>query len=128
MNIKQIFVFGSNTEGIHGAGAALCALTEHGAIRGVPMGLQGNAYGIITKDLRVGARSISLEAIKAQVTLLAFFALYRKDLNFNVTRIGCGHAGYTEDEIAPMFAMFKLLDINNVCLCPEFEEYLKLHP
>ena len=46
----MIFVFGSNLAGRHGAGAALCALREHGAIYGQGVGLQGNSYAIPTKD------------------------------------------------------------------------------
>lgn len=47
-----IFVFGSNTEGRHGAGSAKVAVEQFGAVYGVPRGLQGNAYGLITTDLQ----------------------------------------------------------------------------
>jgi len=124
MKNTDIFVFGSNTEGKHGAGAALYAKNMHNAIYGVPMGLQGNAYGIITKDLRVGERSVSLDFIQAQVTILLYFAIERPELTFYVTRIGCGHAGFTEEEIAPMFQKVLDLGIVNVKLCLEFYDRL----
>ncbi len=122
--MKHIFVFGSNTEGRHGAGAALEAVTNHGAIYGVPMGLQGHAYAIITKDLKVGQRSVSLEFIQSQILILFYFAYARPDCVFYVTRIGCGLAGFTEDEIGPMFKDGKP---DNIVLCPEFQKYQK-HP
>ena len=57
---NQIFVFGSNTEGIHGSGAAHAARKNFKAIYSVPMGLQGQSYGIITKHLPGGMRSVTL--------------------------------------------------------------------
>lgn len=56
--MRKIFVFGSNIDGRHGAGAAQTALHNHGAIRGVAMGIQGNSYAIATKDLYKGKRSV----------------------------------------------------------------------
>jgi hypothetical protein len=120
--MRQIFVFGSNTKGIHGAGAALCALTEHGAIQGVSMGLQGNSYAIITKHLPDGERSVTLRFISSQIAILFFFSTKRPDLIFNVTRIGCGHAGFKEEEIAPLFKDYTLFP--NIVLCKEFKEWL----
>lgn len=121
--MKQIFVFGSNTEGIHGAGAALCAKQYHGAIQGIPMGLQGNSYAIITKDLRIGIRSVKLEFIKHQIFILYEFAEHHSEMVFNITRIGCGHAGFKEQEIAPMFK--NLMYASNIVLCDEFKKILK---
>jgi hypothetical protein len=123
---NNIFVFGSNTEGRHGAGAAKFAKDNAGAIYGVPMGLQGNSYAIITKDLRIGERSILLEPIQSQVLLLAYFAYKRPELTFYVSRIGCGHAGFTETEIAPMFAYMLGIGLTNVRLCREFYDQLGL--
>jgi hypothetical protein len=51
LNSNQIFVFGSNTQGRHGKGAALTAKNKFGAIYGQAEGLQGQSYAIITKDL-----------------------------------------------------------------------------
>lgn len=119
--MRKIFVFGSNTQGIHGAGAALSAKELHGAIQGVPMGLQGNAYGIVTKHLPGGERSVPLNFIESQIKTLFNFAHIRQDLLFNVTRIGCGHAGFLEGEIAPFF---NTMIPTNMQLCPEFNDWL----
>lgn len=116
--MQAIFVFGSNTEGYHGGGAARYAADKCGAIYGVPMGLQDNSYAIITKDLRKGERSVSLQFIKKQIDVLFIFAISRRDLFFKVTRIGCGLAGFKEEEIAPLFKGYE--DIANIELCPEF--------
>lgn len=97
----DIFVFGSNLSGIHGAGAAKFALDNHGAIRGVGVGIQGNAYGIPTKDRHI--QTLPLYIIKVYVTQFIGFALQNQEMKFNVTRIGCGLAGYTDKDIAPMF-------------------------
>lgn len=105
---RAIFVFGSNTEGRHGKGAALEARLYHGAIYGQASGLQGDSYAIITKDLKKGRRSIPLVLIETQVKALLALAksVHDKIGNstiFRVTPIGCGLAGYTPKEIAPMF-------------------------
>ena len=52
MNPRTIFVFGSNREGRHGKGAAKTARDSYGAVYGQAKGLQGNAYAIVTKELR----------------------------------------------------------------------------
>ena len=71
---NTIFVFGSNIEGRHGAGAAKVAREQFGAIYGQGQGLQGNAYALPTKDLRVkenrGLRSISKEDIVESIKKL----------------------------------------------------------
>lgn len=100
---NTIFVFGSNTEGKHGKGAALFALKHRGAIYGKAKGLQGSSYAIITKDLKKGERSVSLESIKEQVDEFIQFAIDNPNLKFQVTPIGCGLAGFNVTEIAPMF-------------------------
>jgi hypothetical protein len=100
----MIFVFGSNTEGRHGAGAALSAVKQYGAIYGQASGRQGNSYGIVTKDLAKGKRSIPLSDIKLQVVKFIAYAKEHSHLQFIVTPIGCGLAGYDIAEIAPMFA------------------------
>jgi len=103
-NPNHIFVFGSNTEGRHGKGAALYAKLNHGAIYGQPEGLQGNAYAIITKNLnpklgKYGRRSISLFKIGYQLETLYEFALQNPHLTFFISKIGTGNAGYTNKEI-----------------------------
>lgn len=99
--MKKIFVFGSNLAGIHGAGAALCAVKEHGACYGQGIGLQGTSYGIPTKDYKI--RTLPLENIQRYVEDFLNFARSVPHMEFEVTRIGCGLAGYKDADIAPMF-------------------------
>lgn len=104
---REIFVFGSNTQGRHGKGAALTAKQKWGAIQGEAVGLQGNAYAIVTKDIskpkNLQHRSISLEIIAKQVRDLIIFANENFSWKFIVSAIGCGLAGFKPEEIAPMF-------------------------
>lgn len=97
----EIFVFGSNQLGIHGAGAARTAYLDHGAIYYLGEGLQGNSYAIPTKDRHM--RPMSLEEIRVGVMKFLDFARSWHDTKFFVTRIGCGLAGYKNTDIAPMF-------------------------
>lgn len=100
-----VFVFGSNTAGRHGKGAALFARLKRGAIYGQGEGLQGQSYAIPTKGVRPdrGLYSLSLEDIKPGVERFLAFAVSRPDLTFEVTPIGCGLASYAPAQIAPMF-------------------------
>lgn len=97
----MIFVFGSNIAGRHGKGAALEAVQRHGAIYGKGEGLQGKSYAIPTKDNYI--RSLPLIKINQYVQRFIKFAKENPKLEFFVTRIGCGLAGYTDEQIAPMF-------------------------
>ena len=99
----KIFVFGSNLAGRHGAGAALEARQRYGAVYGVAEGLMGDSYGIATKDHGLKPRALS--AIQASVeTFLAFAREVEAiGMRFQVTRIGCGLAGFSDAQIAPMF-------------------------
>ena len=99
--MTEIFVFGSNLRGAHGKGAALFARQHHGAIYGQGIGLQGNSYAIPTKDERI--RTLPLEAIEGHVYWFLVFARERPDLTFRLTPIGCGLAGYSPEQIGPMF-------------------------
>lgn len=97
----RIFVFGSNLAGRHGKGAALHARKNFGAIYGLGAGFQGQSYAIPTKDYDL--RTLGLESIKTYVEGFLFFARAHSEMRFNVTRIGCGLAGYSDWQIAPMF-------------------------
>lgn len=97
-----IWVFGSNTRGRHGAGAALVAVERFGAVRGVGEGLTGNAYAIPTKDDKLRPRNI--EDIRQSVERFCEFARQNSDRRFFVTRVGCGLAAFRDEQIAPMFA------------------------
>ncbi|WP_271025326.1 hypothetical protein [Rhizobium sp. RCAM05973] len=99
--MTDIFVFGSNLAGIHGAGAARFAVLRHGAIYGQGVGLQGQSYGIPTKDHQI--TTLPLEYIAKRVAEFIHFARSRPDLTFYVTPIGCGLAGYKRAQIRPMF-------------------------
>ena len=99
---KTIFVFGSNSAGRHGAGAASYARNHWGAIYGHGEGRQGQAYGIPTKDHVLATRS--LERIKISVDTFLEYARAHSGLRFLVSEIGCGLAGYTPKYIAPLFA------------------------
>lgn len=119
---NQVFVFGSNTEGIHGGGAARIANQKFGAIYGQPRGLQGQSYAIVTKDLKKGMRSIELGEIEKEVDELLEFATNNPHLEFLVTRIGCELAGYEEREIGEMFKNKVISD--NILLPQAFLRYL----
>jgi hypothetical protein len=99
--MSKIFVFGSNLAGRHGKGAALAARTQHGAVYGVGEGRTGNAYAIPTKDHSLRSRSLS--DIATSVNTFLDYAREHMDLEFQVTRVGCGLAGFTDAQIAPMF-------------------------
>lgn len=99
---NEIFVFGSNEAGIHGAGAARLAHNKFGAIWGHGDGLQGQSYGISTKDRKIC--TLPLAKIQIKVDRFVRFAIQNPKLHFLVTQIGCGLAGYNPKEIAPMFA------------------------
>lgn len=95
------FVFGSNTRGIHGKGAALVAKNKFGAEYGVGVGITGNSYAIPTKDHFL--RTLPLEKIKHYINIFKDFTHNNPDLKFWVTSVGCGLAGYTAAQIAPYF-------------------------
>lgn len=99
--VKKVFVFGSNLAGRHGKGAALHARHYYGAIYGQGEGHQGGAYAIPTKDRKIN--TMSLKDIKRHIDVFIDYAANNIDLHFFVTRIGCGLAGYSEDEIKPLF-------------------------
>jgi hypothetical protein len=99
--MSMIFVFGSNLAGIHGAGAAAFAVANHGAQMGLGIGMQGNSYGLPTKDWRI--RSLPLSEIQRHVDDFIGYAMEHPQLQFMVTQVGCGLAGFTPAQIAPMF-------------------------
>lgn len=99
---EYIFVFGSNEAGRHGKGAAKCAAEQFGAVQGVGEGITGRAYGIPTKDRHIRVRS--LPDISLSVKRFLQYAAENLQERFKVTRIGCGLAGYANEDIAPMFA------------------------
>ncbi|HEY1878487.1 MAG TPA: hypothetical protein VGG68_00995 [Caulobacteraceae bacterium] len=97
----SVFVFGSNLAGRHGKGAALMAVRNYGAIYGQGVGPQGNSYAIPTKDRYLN--TLPLDRIAPYVARFLAYARGHDDTVFALTPIGCGLAGYTPQEIAPMF-------------------------
>jgi hypothetical protein len=113
----DVFVFGSNQAGIHGAGAALTAALCFGAKRSVANGPSGSSYAIPTKprDLSV---SLCLRDISKYVDEFVAYAAERQDRCFLITEIGCGLAGYKPSDIAPMFK--DCVALPHVCLPQRF--------
>lgn len=116
---NEIFVFGSNLEGSHDGGAAKLAYNRFGAVWGLGTGIQGRSYAIPTMQGGV-------ETIRPYVDAFIQFAKQNTTLTFLVTRIGCGIAGFRDEEIAPLFE--DALDLENVILPKEFVENLVATP
>ena len=112
---NEIFVFGSNLAGSHGGGAAWLAYERFGAVWGQGVGLQGRSYGIPTMQGGV-------ETIRPYVDEFIAFAKEHREYKFLVTRIGCGIAGFTTHEMAPLFA--KAIDMENVILPKAFVDII----
>lgn len=116
---RQIFVFGSNALGYHTGGASGTARKKFGAVWGQPEGLQGQSYAIPVdygKNVRKDAE------VKAAVERFIAFAKEHEDLFFFVTRVGCGIAGYHDEEMAQYFKA--ALDLKNVSLPKSFVDAL----
>lgn len=96
-----IFVFGSNLAGRHGRGAALYAREHFGAQLGVGVGLTGQAYALPTKDTQL--KTLPLDRIAGYVEAFIQKAVSMPETFFWLTPVGTGLAGYTHDDIAPLF-------------------------
>lgn len=118
----DVFVFGSNLQGVHGGGAASVAYKKFGAVMGQGVGFQGQSYAIPTMQGGV-------DTIKPYVDQFIDFARECDQNTFWVTRIGCGIAGFTDEEIAPLFD--EAYDLYNVRLPKSFSDIIernrKLH-
>ena len=110
---NEIFVFGSNLAGAHGGGAAWLAYNRFGAVWGEGVGLHGRTYAIPTMQGGV-------DTIKPYVDDFILFAKEHRELTFLVTRIGCGIAGFRDEEIAPLFR--EAICVENIILPKEFVE------
>jgi hypothetical protein len=97
----NIFVFGSNEAGKHGAGAARYARLYYGAVYGQGEGLWGNSYAIPTKNRYI--KTLSLVEVATYINNFIYFAKSNPELTFDVSRIGCGLAGFKNRQIAPLF-------------------------
>jgi hypothetical protein len=112
----DIFVFGSNLDGLHMGGAARVAYEKFGAVWGQGVGIQGQSYAIPTMQGGV-------ETIKPYVDQFIELAREWDQNTFYVTRIGCGIAGFTDEEIAPLFD--EAYDLYNVRLPKSFAEIIE---
>lgn len=112
----EIFVFGSNPQGWHGGGAAADARHLFGAVWGEGIGRTGQCYAIPTTGGTV-------EGIRPYVEEFVAYARAHPDLTFLVTEVGCGIAGYSVAQIAPLFA--RALDMENVLLPRRFVDCLE---
>lgn len=116
---NEIFVYGSNLLGVNGAGAARFAEDYFGARHGVAFGMSGQCFAIPTKDHRI--ETLPLDQIDRYVSAFITFAEeFWDQYVFLVTEIGCGLAGYTPENIAPLF----IGSPKNVVLPPRFVEII----
>ena len=115
MDENEVFVFGSNTRGIHDGGASFTAVQYFGAIVGQAEGIQGQSYAIPTDGP-------TLKEIGVAVKRFIAFAKAHPNLTFLVTEIGCGTAGFHPMEIAPMF--IDAVSVPNIYLPKPFWKYI----
>lgn len=116
---NEVFVFGANEAGRHGLGAAKTAL-KWGAKWGQGNGLHGQTYAIPTKDKNI--HTLPIEDIKAYVDEFIAFAKKNSNLIFLLTPIGTNLAGYSYEDIAPLFA--DAIDVPNIHLPARFWKIL----
>ena len=116
---NQIVVVGTNLAGIHGAGAAQQAYREFGLQWGVGEGPSGRCYALPTKDERIQTRS--LKDIQHSVLRFMAYVIEHPELEFLLTPVGCGLAGYSPADIAPMFG----LPPYNLVLPESFKPYVQ---
>jgi len=116
LNDNEIFVFGSNLSGIHGAGAAKMAM-KWGAEYGNGEGLQGSTYALPTVYYHI-SRTLTIDEIKYYVDRFIEFVKNNTQLIFLVTAIGCDLAGHVVEDIAPLFK--DAIDIENIYLPQSF--------
>lgn len=119
LKANEIFVFGSNYKGVHGAGSAKQAKHYFNAVWGVSEGFTGQCYAIPTKDLDI--KSLPLDMIEKHVERFIDQTYIKNHLTFYVTPIATGLAGYNAQDIAPMFRL-----CNRNCIFEiEWQEYLE---
>lgn len=116
LQTDECFTFGSNIAGRHGAGAARTAHVKFGARMGVGYGRTGRCFAIPTKDERI--QTMPLKEIAWYVEKYLEFARVHPETKFLTTAVGCGLAGYTPKDIAPLFFAHPIP--NNVYLPASF--------
>ncbi len=119
-----MFLYGANQDFRHGAGAAKHAL-KFGAVYGLVEAYKGQTYGLITTDLNVPQRpSIPMSLLEDEVSKFITFAKDNTHLTFLVTEVGCGLAGFTFEQVAPLFKPILLDKVSNVRLPKKFVRHL----
>ncbi len=116
LGTDEIFVFGSNVKGIHNGGAARMAFERFGAVMGQAEGIHGQSYAIPVEDN-------SFYGLQAAVDLFTEYAVMHPKQKFMLSAVGCGHAGYTPDQIAPLFR--KAYEFGNVYVPAAFLPYVE---
>ena len=118
LGANEVFVFGSNEQGLHYGGAARAALDHFGAIMGQGNGLQGKSYAIPSMS--------GLDVMGKYVREFCEFAKAHPEKRFLVTPIGCGIAGFTAREVAPLFKICR--DVDNISLPAVFWDIIGNRP
>lgn len=116
---NEIFVFGSNESGIHGAGAARLAFDKFGAKWGHGFGLTGQCFALPTKDWQV--QKLSIGVVGLYIGRFLAYAKAKPKLKFLVTKVGCGLAGFSTGEIGIAFHAWGDIPAN-VILPKEFSK------
>jgi len=119
----QVFVFGSNESGIHGAGAALTAKEKFGAEMGKGYGPTGQCFAIPTKSWDIKG-ILPIPVLECYIARFTEYAMMHPEKTFLVTKIGCGLAGYEPKDIAPIFS--DCTHLNNIHLPEEFWDILNV--
>lgn len=112
---NEVFVFGSNLNGFHNGGAARVAYEKFGAVWGEGIGFHGQSYAIPTMQG-------GIETIEPYVNDFCQFVWNHPEKTFLVTRVGCGIAGFKDEQIAPLFA--DLIETDNVSLPQEWVDII----
>lgn len=135
---NQVFVFGSNPEGIHGAGAAKVAATKYYATLGMGRGMMGQSYGLVTKNLSpnyfeaesgitykiAGIRSVSKTQILLNIIELYLYARSNPEQEFLIAyTLAPNLNGYSSEEMADMFNFVPIPD--NIIFNEDFAKLLK---
>jgi hypothetical protein len=121
----EFLVFGSNTAGVHGAGAAKVARFLFNARLGDAEGLTGKSYAVLTRRYDKATKSLvtlSLKDVEASVSRFCKFTKEHPDMKWWVTGVGCGHAGFSARQIAPLFR-----EAINCSFPSEWKEHLEYY-
>ena len=112
----DVFVFGSNIHGQHHEGASLYALEHFGAINGQAEGMQGRCYAIPTEGN-------TFEELEQAIERFNDYVVTHPHVRFMLSAIGCGAAGYSVEQIAPLFR--QAYSFGNVYVPEHFLKYVK---